>query len=154
MTGKQRIAAAMRLQVPDRVPVMCQLSLGHYFLNVDLPVYVHTCGAIGDRLELLLQSGFNGVDTLDPPPLGDVQLADAVKRLHGKAFIKGNIDPVNTLLKGTADRVRHDAKMRTLTAGPGGGYILSSACSVAPRVPPENMEVLAEVAREYGRFNS
>ena len=33
MNSKQRIAAAMNHDEPDRVPVMCQLALGHYFLN-------------------------------------------------------------------------------------------------------------------------
>jgi len=35
MNSKQRIAAAMDHKKPDRVPVMCQLALGHYFLNCD-----------------------------------------------------------------------------------------------------------------------
>ena len=118
----------------------------------DLPVYVHTCGAIGDRLEMMTEAGYDGVDTLDPPPLGDVELADAVERLKGKAFIKGNMDAVNTLLRGDVETVRRDARMRVETAGPNGGYILSSACSVAPRVDPDNLRVLAEVAEQYGRF--
>ena len=33
MNSKERIAAAMDHKRPDRVPVMCQLALGHYFLN-------------------------------------------------------------------------------------------------------------------------
>jgi len=33
MNSKQRMAAAMDHTKPDRVPVMCQLALGHYFLN-------------------------------------------------------------------------------------------------------------------------
>ena len=33
MNGKERIARTMRHQAPDRVPVMCQLSMGHYSLN-------------------------------------------------------------------------------------------------------------------------
>ena len=37
MNSRQRIAAAMQHRVPDRVPVMCQLALGHYFLNTGLP---------------------------------------------------------------------------------------------------------------------
>lgn len=37
MNGRERMALAMRHQEPDRVPVMCQLALGHYFLNVLLP---------------------------------------------------------------------------------------------------------------------
>ena len=33
MTSRERIQAAMNHEMPDRVPVMCQLALGHYFLN-------------------------------------------------------------------------------------------------------------------------
>jgi hypothetical protein len=58
----------------------------------DLPIYTHTCGAIGDRLDLLEETGTDGVDTLDPPPLGTVDLADAKQRLGGRLFIKGNRD--------------------------------------------------------------
>ncbi len=36
MTSKQRMRAAMSLATPDRVPVMCQLALGHYFLHAGL----------------------------------------------------------------------------------------------------------------------
>ena len=36
MNGRERIALAMQHKQPDRVPVMCQLALGHYFLNTDL----------------------------------------------------------------------------------------------------------------------
>ena len=115
-------------------------------------VYTHTCGSIGDRLELMLETGIDGIDTLDPPPLGNVELAAAKECLTGRAFIKGNIDPVNTLLKKDCDSVAQDARERIAVAGPGGGYILSSACSVPPHTPPENIACLREVAEQYGRY--
>ena len=31
------MALAMQHKIPDRVPVMCQLAIGHYFLNTDIP---------------------------------------------------------------------------------------------------------------------
>ena len=34
MNSQERMALAMQHQTPDRVPVMCQLALGHYFLNM------------------------------------------------------------------------------------------------------------------------
>lgn len=34
MDGKTRIKYAMQHQPPDRVPVMCQLALGHYFIHL------------------------------------------------------------------------------------------------------------------------
>src|SRR5947208_10958570 len=39
MTGQQRVAAAMKLEQADRVPVFCQLALGHYFLNAGIPAH-------------------------------------------------------------------------------------------------------------------
>lgn len=115
-------------------------------------VYTHTCGAIGDRLDLMLETGTEGIDTLDPPPLGTVDLAEAVGQLKGKAFIKGNLDPVGTLLYGSREAVRRAVEERMRLAKPGGGYILSSACSVAPRTPPGTLEYLSELARELGVY--
>lgn len=112
------------------------------------PVYTHTCGAIADRLDLMVRTGTRGIDTLDPPPLGTVDLADAKARLGGRVFIKGNIDPVNTILRGTPDQCYRDARERIAVAGQGGGYILSSACSVPPHAPPENIEQLARASQD------
>lgn len=118
----------------------------------DMKVYTHTCGAIGDRLDLMLETGTNGIDTLDPPPLGTVELEDAVPQLKGKAFIKGNLDAVNTLLNGNKEIVRKAVENRMAVAKPGGEYILSTACSVAPAVKPELLEYLSALARELGAY--
>ncbi len=119
-----------------------------------LPVYTHTCGKIGDRLERMVATGIQGIDTLDPPPLGTVDLADAKQRVGSQIFFKGNIDPVHTLLGQSREFVRQDALMRLRVGSPGGGYILSSACSVSPRVPPENLTVLVEASRQFGSPDS
>lgn len=113
-------------------------------------VYTHTCGHISDRLELMAATGIDGIDTMDPPPLGNTELADAKQRVGDKLFLKGNLDSVNVLLNCTPDQVRTAARQAIADAGEGGGYILSSACSVAPGVPTENLLAMAEVARADG----
>ncbi|OGU42754.1 MAG: hypothetical protein A2058_01750 [Ignavibacteria bacterium GWA2_36_19] len=118
----------------------------------DIPVYTHTCGSIGDRLDLMLETSTNGIDTLDPPPLGTVELEEAKKILTGKAFIKGNIDPVNTLLLGSSDQIKRDVEWRINVGKEKGGYILSSACSVAPKTPPQNIELLSELVETFGMY--
>ncbi len=115
-------------------------------------IYTHTCGAIGDRLDLMLQTGTDGIDTLDPPPIGTVELEEALPQLKGRAFIKGNIDPVNTLLYGDEEDVRDAVLHRLSVAKEGGGYILSTACSVPPAVRPELLEYMSEVAIEHGGY--
>jgi hypothetical protein len=49
---------------------------------------------------------------------------------------------VNTVLRGTEEACLRDARERIAIAGPG-GYILSTACSVPPRAPAENVLAIA-----------
>jgi uroporphyrinogen-III decarboxylase len=113
------------------------------------PIYTHTCGAIGDRLDLLCQAGVSGIECLDPPPLGNVEIGEAVEALRGKLFIKGNIDPVNTLLRGDADQVRKDVTGVLEATRDMPGFILSSACSVAPPAPPDNLKLMVELCQNF-----
>ncbi|MBM3476901.1 MAG: hypothetical protein FJX75_26815 [Armatimonadetes bacterium] len=117
----------------------------------DVPVYTHTCGAIGDRLELIAESGADGIECLDPPPQGDVELADAVARVGDRLFIKGNIDRVNTLLFGRPDSIRRDVEQIVRTGMTAPGFVLSTACSIAPGVPEEHVRIIAEVAEAVGQ---
>lgn len=113
--------------------------------------YLHTCGDIHDRLELMAESGASGIECLDPPPLGRVELADAKRRVGGRIFIKGNIDPVHVLMRGDRRAVETDARRRIEEGRPGGRYILSTACSIAPATPRDHVRALADAAEEYGR---
>ena len=116
------------------------------------PVYTHTCGRIGDRLDLMLETGTQGIDTLDPPPLGNTDLAAAKARIGDRVFLKGNMDSVVLLRAQTRDEVIAHATDRIRAGMPGGGYILSTACSVAPRVEPWKLELLTPLAEEIGRY--
>ena len=99
-----------------------------------IPAYTHTCGAIGDRLDLMAETGLDGIDTLDPPPLGTVDLAQAKAEFGQRLFFKGNLDAVNEMLYADDARFRQAVLDRLRIGKPGSGYILSSACSVAPRL--------------------
>jgi uroporphyrinogen-III decarboxylase len=118
----------------------------------EIPCYTHTCGAIGDRLDLMEATRLDGIDTLDPPPLGTVELDKAKAFLGSRVFIKGNIDSVNTLLLGKYEDAVEDMKRRIVRGKPGGAYILSTACSVAPRVPPDRLKIMADLCAEYGTY--
>jgi hypothetical protein len=113
-------------------------------------VYTHTCGAVSDRLEMMFDAGVNGIECLDPPPLGDVELDDAKRRTSGRGFIKGNIDSVNTLLHGAPEKILDDARQRLRVGKEGGGFILSTACSVAPKVDRTKLLLLREAVDRWG----
>ena len=116
-------------------------------------VYIHTCGHISDRLELMCQSGASGLECLDPPPVGNVDLADAFRRIGDRMFIKGNIDSVNTLLAAGDEKMKNDVR-KIIETGitTGKGFILSTACSIAPLVSKERIIQLSEMISEYGVY--
>jgi hypothetical protein len=117
-----------------------------------VPVYTHTCGRIGDRLELMAGTGTMGIDTLDPPPLGNVELADAKRVIGERLFLKGNMNSVALLEYTTKDEVIAEASERIRVGMAGSGYILSSACSVAPHVEPWKIELFTPLAEEIGQY--
>jgi hypothetical protein len=129
-----------------------ELRLARAVQALQRPVYTHTCGAIGDRLDLMVATGIDGLDTLDPPPLGDALLADAKRDVGRKVFLKGNMNSVELLRAKSAQEVLAEATRCLDAAREGGGYILSTACSVAPRVEPWKLELLAPLAETAGRY--
>jgi len=114
--------------------------------------YVHTCGAIGDRLDLMSATCVDGIDTLDPPPLGTVHLEDAKSKYGRRFFFKGNLDAVNEMLNADDQTFEQAVKERIRIGKPDSGYILSSACSVAPHVKTERLKRLAVLAAQLGKY--
>ncbi len=116
-------------------------------------VYIHTCGSIDDRLELMRESKTSGLECLDPVPVGNVDLGDAFDRIGNDLFIKGNIDSVNTLLFGDDEKAEADIKLIIETGKEKGkGFILSTACSIAPTVTKERLLMLSQMVDKYGQY--
>ena len=114
--------------------------------------YLHTCGFIADRINVFAETEVDGIECMDPPPLGDMLLSEAKNRVGDKLFLKGNIDSVNILLRGDDEQVDQVIRETIQSGMSGGGYILSTACSVAPKVPPVRVRRLWELAEKYGQY--
>jgi len=113
--------------------------------------YIHTCGAVADRLGLMISSGTDGIECLDPPPLGNVELREAFELIGGRCFVKGNVDSVNLLLQAAPDEVLADIRQRLEAGRNSPGFILSTACSIAPGVRREQVMLLRKAVRENSR---
>jgi len=116
------------------------------------PAYTHTCGNIGDRIDLMADTHINGLDTMDPPPLGDTDIATVKRNVGDRLFLKGNMNAVKLLAAKTDGEVVAEAKRCLDAASDRGGYILSTACSVAPRVERWKLEMLVPLAEDEGRY--
>lgn len=116
-------------------------------------VYIHTCGSIDDRLELMRESNTSGLECLDPVPVGNVDLDNAFERIGNDLFIKGNIDSVNSLLHGDDEKAEADVHQIIETGKTKGkGFILSTACSIAPKVTEERLLMLSRLVEKYGHY--
>ncbi|UCD28027.1 MAG: hypothetical protein JSV03_13145, partial [Planctomycetota bacterium] len=125
----------------------------HAIGKYNIPSYVHTCGAIGDRLDLMAETDVDGIDTLDPPPLGTVDLAQAKSEFGRRFFFKGNLDAVNEMLAADDEVFARAVRQRLEIGKPGSGYILSSACSVAPHVKSQRLKMMVDLADQFGRYS-
>ena len=99
------------------------------------------------------QTAVDGIDTLDPPPLGTVHLEEAKSRYGERFFFKGNLDAVNEMLNADEQTFEQAVINRIQIGKPGSGYILSTACSVAPHVKPQRLKRLAELAAQLGQYD-
>ena len=99
------------------------------------------------------KTSVDGIDTLDPPPLGTVELRQAKSKYGERFFFKGNLDAVNEMLNADDQTFEQAVKDRIKIGKPGSGYILSSACSAAPHVKPERLKKLASLAKKFGQYS-
>ena len=94
--------------------------------------------------------GMDVIATLTPPPVGDVDLALTKKKVGDRVCLKGNIDLLYVIYKGTPELVREKVKEAIEIGAPGGGFILSTSDSIREGTPVENVRAYFEAAREYG----
>lgn len=103
---------------------------------------IHCHGRIGRVLEQFAQTCADGLDPIEPPPDGDISLAD-VKRLYGKQFcLFGNIE-LKELEMSDARRIDQLVKKAMEDAKDGSGFILM------PTAAPINVPLSPVTERNY-----
>jgi len=113
----------------------------------NVPTYLHICGDVRDRLDLMADTGVDAI-SID----NMVDLGFAKEAVGDRVCIIGNVDPVRTLLLGSPADVERDSRHCIAQAGKDGGFILAPGCGVAPDTAPANLEMMTATARAYGRY--
>ena len=100
--------------------------------------------------EFLLQSGFDGYQSVDPSAGMDLKL---IKEKYGdKITLMGNVDCAEALHLGTTDDVIKDTLRVIKTASPGGGHIISSSNTIHSSVSTKNYMQMLETVRKFGNY--
>ncbi len=105
----------------------------------------HACGHVRELVERMRDSGVYGVESLSPPPTGNVTLQEARKRVGPGMAIIGGIEPVHFL--NLSEMELGDYIAQVLTDGQGGPYLLANSDSCPPGVTVEKFKRVADVVR-------
>ncbi|MCE5259809.1 MAG: hypothetical protein LLG44_12260 [Chloroflexi bacterium] len=114
---------------------------------VGMRIVYHLCGGLMHMLELVAESGADGLETMTPPAMGgDCDLAEATRRVGNKLFFIGGFDQNSGFERGTPASAR--AQVLALHAAcPNGGYI----CCPSDHFffgDPANIQAFADTAKE------
>lgn len=112
---------------------------------------VHSHGRLHDILESIVAMGADALDPIEPPPQGDVHLADVRRRYGHQLVLFGNLeiaDLENLPPAEFAERVKR--ALDEGTSGPGRGFVLMPSASpcgreLSPRAL-HNYETIARLA--------
>ncbi len=118
-----------------------------------LPTHVHSCGPEKELVRIFAEeTDLTIIDPLEPPPMGDCDLAE-LKRLYGdKIVLKGNLHTTSVMLRGTVPDVVAAAKKAIDDAAAGGRFILATGDQCGRDTPDENIHAFVETARSYGKY--
>jgi hypothetical protein len=86
----------------------------------------HIHGNCMDFLEKLYEMGIDAIEPLEHPPYGDVDLAEAKRRMKGRMMLSGNVhsqDFATIMPEQTRERVREAIRI----GAPGGGFSLRTS---------------------------
>lgn len=118
--------------------------------ELGLKVVRHSDGNLWSIMDILIDSGYDGLNPLEPQAGMDLK---KVKDAYGdKICLLGNIDCKELLPAGTPDQVEAAVKHAIDVAATGGGYILCDSNSLHPGVNPENCIAMFEATKKYGLY--
>jgi len=120
------------------------------FHEAGLPVIKHTDGNIRPLLDMILDSGIDCLDPIDP--IAGMDIAEMKSRYGDRVALKGNVDCAHTLTFGSVREVVEETREVIRKAGEGGGLILSSSNSIHSAVKPGNYLAMWNAIRMYGQY--
>jgi hypothetical protein len=112
-------------------------------------VIKHTDGKTWPILDMVISAGIDGLHGIQPS--AGMELSALKEAVGSRVVLFGAVEGAH-LINDQPDEVRELVRRQIRSAGPGGGYVLTTSNSVQLGVPPENYLAMLESLREYGRY--
>lgn len=118
-------------------------------------VRVHSHGSLSKVIEGFAEAGTDILQPVEPPPGGDITLAEAKRRVGRRLVLEGNIQFAR-LADEPPEAFRDLVRQAVAEGKPGGRFILSPTASpywpVLPERALENYRTMIDVALTDGRY--
>ena len=115
-----------------------------------LKVVRHSDGNLWKLLDILLATGYNGLNPLESH--AGMHLKEVKEYCGDRICLLGNIDCMELLPNGSTEEVDAAVKQAIEEAGEGGGLIICSSNSLHPGVNPENCIAMFKATKKYGLY--
>ncbi len=109
---------------------------------------LHTDGDITSQLDFIVESGFDGLQCLEPPWV-DPYLVK--KKVGDKLCLSGNIDTKHILVDATKQEVEQAVANAINAMGKGGGFMISPA-NFHPNMTVDRLKWMIEAANKLGVY--
>ncbi len=119
-------------------------------------VRLHCHGKIGRVLDMILETGCDGIDPCEPPPDGDIGLDEVKRRCQSRRVsVWGNIE-LKLLEQGTPEQIRAEVRNIMSQAKAGGAFVLMpTAAPIDVPLSPKteaNYRAFIDAGLEFGRY--
>ncbi len=126
----------------EKASAICHESGAHFF--------IHACGNQKENLKLISSLGVDGLEGVAFPPLGNVELREAMEMTSDKFIITGGISAMETRDLRTASEVSAYVKKLFIQLKPyRNRFIFSASCNTSINTPWETLKYFRDAWLEY-----
>lgn len=126
--------------IGSEIRQMCDILRGHGKSYIQ-----HACGHLHDLVGRMLENGVKAVESISPPPTGNITIRDARARIGDGMGIIGGIEPTEFLNRSLAELEPYVEQVIADAAG--GPFVLANSDSCPPGVTLEKFKLVADVVR-------
>lgn len=109
----------------------------------------HACGHVAALIERMRDHGVFAIESISPPPTGNLTIKDARALVGDTMGIIGGIEPTQFLNLSEAELERHVESV--IADARGGPFVLANSDSCPPGVTVEKFKLVADVAQRFNQ---
>jgi hypothetical protein len=119
-------------------------------------LYVHCHGFLNGVLDRFSDMGVDILHPIEAPPMGDISLAEAKRRVGDRVCLAGNIQ-IGDVMDLEREQIVAQTRQAIQDAAPGGGFVLTLTATpferVLSRKTLNNLLAMIDTALAYGRYD-